>query len=56
MISEIFQYKNLPQKYKSVFNTELPDDKIVYVIKTVDGTPKTITTSVTECIKKVQIH
>jgi hypothetical protein len=56
MISEIYQYKDLPQKYKNVLNTELPEDKTVYVIKTIDGTPKTITTSVIECIKKVQIH
>lgn len=56
MISELYQFKNLPQNYKDVLKKELPEDKIVYVIKNLDGTPKSITTSVIECIKKVQVH
>jgi hypothetical protein len=54
MIAELYQFKTLPQKYKDVLKREFPEDKTIYVIKDVDGTPKSITTSVTECIKKVQ--
>ena len=56
MIAELYQFKNLPQNYKDVLKRELPDDKTIFVIKDIDGTLKSITTSVIECIKKVQTH
>ena len=54
MIAELFAYKNLPNNYKQVLNQTLEPNQIVYVIKDNNNTPKSITTSVTQAIKKIQ--
>lgn len=54
MLAEVFTYKNLSSEYKNVLNTELSDHQIVYVIKDVNGIAKSVTTSVTQAIQKVQ--
>lgn len=55
MISQVIQYKNLDEKYKSVFNPgEIDPERMVYVIKDNSGTVKSITTSVLASIQKVQ--
>lgn len=54
MMAQVFTYQNLPVSFKSMMENTLMNDQIVYVIKNNDGTPKTITTSVTQAIQKVQ--
>lgn len=54
MITQVYQFKNLPINYKNVLNKELDEDQIVYVIKDSSGTPKSITTSVLNAIQKTQ--
>jgi hypothetical protein len=55
MITQLYQFKSLPDKYKKVLNRELNENQTVYVTKDVNGNPKSITTSVIEAIKKGQI-
>lgn len=54
MISQVYTFANLPQDYKLVLNQTLEPNQFVYVVKDVDGTPKSITTSVVQAISKVQ--
>jgi hypothetical protein len=54
MVAQVFQYKNLPQNFKSVLNAQFEDEQFVYVIKDVEGNPKSITTSIIQAITKVQ--
>lgn len=55
MISQVIQYKNLDEKYKSAFNPgEIDPERMVYVIKDNSGHVKSITTSVLASIQKVQ--
>jgi hypothetical protein len=54
MYTELFQYKNLPEDLKKILNQNLDETRIVYVIKDNSGSTKSITTSVTHAIKKIQ--
>lgn len=54
MIAQLYQFQNLPENYKQVLNQTLEPNQIVYVIKDNNNTPKSITTSVIQAIKKVQ--
>lgn len=54
MIAQVYQFKNLPQDYKTVLNKTLEDNQFVYVIKDNSGLPKSITTNVCQAIKKTQ--
>jgi hypothetical protein len=54
MYAELFQYKSLPDNYKAILNQVFQPTQFVYVIKDTNGTPKSVTTSVLQAIKKVQ--
>lgn len=54
MIAEVFIYSKLPAQYRTILNQTFPDQQIVYVVKDCKGNPKSITTSVTQAIAKVQ--
>ena len=53
MYSSLYQYKTLPEKYKTILNQVFEPDQFVYVIKDNTGKPKSVTTSVLQAIKKV---
>jgi hypothetical protein len=54
MITQVYQFKNLPQEYKTVLNQTLENSQTVYVIKDKTGIAKSITTNVCQAIKKTQ--
>jgi hypothetical protein len=54
MYASLFQYKTLPENYKTILNQVFEPDQCVYVIKDNTGTPKSVTTSVLQAIKKIQ--
>ena len=54
MITQVYQFKNLPQEYKTVLNQTLESNQTVYVVKDNTGLAKSITTNVCQAIKKVQ--
>jgi hypothetical protein len=54
MITQVYQFKNLPVQYKNVLNKELNENQTVYVVKDSSGTPKSITTNVLHAIQKTQ--
>ena len=54
MITQVYQFKNLPVQYKNVLEKELNEDQTVYVVKDSSDTTKSITTNVLHAIQKTQ--
>jgi hypothetical protein len=55
MISQVIQYKNLDEKFKSILGqNDIDDNRFVYLIKDKAGNVKSLTTSVAAAIRKVQ--
>ena len=54
MLTQVVQFKNVPEQYKNLFRNELDSEQIVYLIKDCDGRVKSITTSINSAIQKTQ--
>lgn len=54
MITQVYQFKTLPQQYKTVLDATLDDNQFVYVVKDNQGLAKSVTTNVMQAIVKTQ--
>lgn len=56
MIVELTQFGKLSEKFKEVLGCDLDPERMVFVVKDVNGTPKTITTSIINALKKGKVE
>ena len=54
MITQVVQFKNLEEQYKSMLKEEIDPERAIYIVKDNQRNVKSITTSVMAAIQKTQ--
>jgi nitrogen regulatory protein PII-like uncharacterized protein len=54
MITQVVQFKNLEEQYKTLLKDEMDPERAIYIVKDNENNVKSITTSVVAAIQKTQ--
>jgi len=54
MITQVLQFKNLEEQYKTLLKDEIDPERTIYMVKDNNNNVKSITTSVIAAIQKTQ--